>query len=91
MTPRQIQKQLERERAHANRMNTPLTLSRHDFDTGVRIYVEGWDDDHDKPIYTTDESKALKFYSYDEAKYGWCGKEQIEHYAWPDEVYIHKA
>lgn len=84
-TPKQIQKQLAREKAHADHMSPPdgLIIYRFCMREMKRFYVKSINTDTDNFFegveYTEDKSESLVHPTYDSARYGVAGLDHLEY------------
>lgn len=83
MTPRQIQKQREKEQAHAERMLAPngFVVYKYSFREMKRMYVKSINDDSfvDEVEYTEDKSEALVHPTYESARWDTAGRDHLEY------------
>ena len=77
MTPRQIQKQCEKERAHAARMSGPFVV--YTLREGECHYVKSVNHEQDDVVFTTDKSEAMTHATYEEARGDYGGRNHLEH------------
>jgi len=77
MTPRQIQKRLEREQAHAARMAGPFVV--YSYKNGQRRYVKSVNHEQDEVEFTTDKSEAMTHATYEHACSDHGGRDQLEY------------
>lgn len=85
MTPLQIQKQLAREQAHAERMTAPngFVIYKYSFSEMKRVYVKSINGsmEHsylDEVEYTEDKSEALVHPNYESARWDTAGRDHLE-------------
>ena len=86
MTPRQIQKQCEKEKAHAERMVAPngFVVYKYSFREMKRMYVKSINEsmEHsfiDEVEYTEDKSEALVHPTYESARWDTAGRDHLEY------------
>lgn len=77
MTPRQIQKQCEKEQAHAARMAGPFVV--YTFRGWERHYVKSVNHEQDVVEFTTDKSEAMTHATYEHACSDHGGRDQLEY------------
>jgi len=82
--PKQIQKQLAREKAHAERMAAPngFVIYKYSFSEMKRMYVKSISDSLDyvdEVEYTEEKSEALVHPNYESARWDTAGRDHLEY------------
>lgn len=82
--PQQIQKQLAREKAHAERMAAPngFVIYKYSFSEMKPMYVKSMNESMeylDEVEYTEDKSEALVHSNYESARWGTAGRDHLEY------------